>query len=599
MLSLLLIVSALAADAPAVPPGSPVPVVLLQSGRAYLALSESGGGIVGRPIELFAGETSLGRGTIEWTRDDVSATRPLGDPGKAATALASGTAVTARLLPWAEEIQPGGVLRGALGEEPRTLDPAQISTFTERQIASLVHAGLVRLSPAGEVVADLAESYEQHGRTYTFHLRRGALFHSGREATSDDVKLCFQRLLAPQTASPRAWVLSMVLGADKFHKGQAASIAGLDAPDPYTVRVTLAKPFAPFLAHLAMPSAAVYDLSKGASAGTAGSFPGLGAFSLERFETGRLRLARNALSWDPPLLDAAEFAVVPKSADQLLEYETGRLDWLLVPEGDRKKFPPLIAGTPASAKERPLLATYYVGINCARGPGRDPRFRRAVALSLDRVALLKILHLPPDRVAKGILPPSLSPADPPSFLENDLPQAKALASSLATPVPEVQFWVHDASEAATWVGDYVVARLRDAGIKARVVRKPWAAFYDGIGRGEADLFFLSWYADCADPDNFLYVLFHRDNLGAAGNRFGYDDPEVNKKLSLARIETDPALRKKLYAEVEAKLLSDLPCVPLYHGTGLLAAGPKVAGLDMDPLGIVLLRRAHFLQELSP
>ena len=66
-----------------------------------------------------------------------------------------------------------------------------------------------------------ASKYPTTAKTWTFNLRAGAKFHNGREITADDFKYSFERVLNPETRSPKAWMLSIVVGAQEFQDGAA------------------------------------------------------------------------------------------------------------------------------------------------------------------------------------------------------------------------------------------------------------------------------------------------------------------------------------------------------------------------------------------
>ena len=68
--------------------------------------------------------------------------------------------------------EESGFIRLALQTEPTTLDPAFSVDYSSGMLSSLVHANLVRYTPEGELIPDLADSWEvsQDQLTYTFHL---------------------------------------------------------------------------------------------------------------------------------------------------------------------------------------------------------------------------------------------------------------------------------------------------------------------------------------------------------------------------------------------------------------------------------------------
>src|SRR5437016_1801417 len=87
---------------------------------------------------------------------------------------------------------------------------------------------------------EVAQSWDvsQDARTYTFHLKRGIVFSSGNPLTADDVLYSFQRVVnLPK--DPASWLITQT-GIDDRNVASA-----VQAPDPYTVVITLPKPFSP------------------------------------------------------------------------------------------------------------------------------------------------------------------------------------------------------------------------------------------------------------------------------------------------------------------------------------------------------------------
>src|SRR5947199_56194 len=82
------------------------------------------------------------------------------------------------------------------------------------------------------------------GKTYTFHLRQGVKFHDGRPFVARQVVSSLTRVLDPATRSGAASFFAAIDGAKEFVAGSARSVAGLQAVDDSTVRITLATPLA-------------------------------------------------------------------------------------------------------------------------------------------------------------------------------------------------------------------------------------------------------------------------------------------------------------------------------------------------------------------
>ena len=132
-----------------------------------------------------------------------------------------------------------------------------------------VYQGLYQLTDSGKVVPLLADSYtvSPDGLTYTFTLKSGVTFHSGKPMTSADVKASIERVFADASQSAR--------------KSSFQGIAGIVAPTPDTVVVTLSSPSISFIYNLSY----VWIVNKDASDLTTAE-DGTGPYVLDRWTRG-------------------------------------------------------------------------------------------------------------------------------------------------------------------------------------------------------------------------------------------------------------------------------------------------------------------------
>lgn len=125
------------------------------------------------------------------------------------------------------EGQNGGTLNVAYGANPATLDPHLTTNQATRDVARNIYEQLVTLNENYEVVPQLAQSLviSEDGKTYTFHLRKGILFHNAKEMDADDV-----------VASMVKWLSTSTQGKANLKGAHFSKI------DDYTVRLTLQSP---------------------------------------------------------------------------------------------------------------------------------------------------------------------------------------------------------------------------------------------------------------------------------------------------------------------------------------------------------------------
>ncbi len=134
--------------------------------------------------------------------------------------------------------QGGSLTEGIVGS-PRFWNPLLAISDGDRDVTSLVYSGLLKATPDGKLIPDLAESFEisDDGLSYTFHLREKALFHDGTPVTPDDVVFTISRAQDPALKSPR--------------RANWEGVA-VEKVDERTVRLTLKQPYAPFLENATM-----------------------------------------------------------------------------------------------------------------------------------------------------------------------------------------------------------------------------------------------------------------------------------------------------------------------------------------------------------
>ncbi|MFA7252489.1 MAG: ABC transporter substrate-binding protein [Candidatus Paceibacterota bacterium] len=82
----------------------------------------------------------------------------------------------------------GSLTEGIIGS-PRFINPLLELSDADRDLTYLIYSGLMRATPTGDLVPDLAESYtiSEDGLTYNFKIKSDAVFHDGAKITADDI----------------------------------------------------------------------------------------------------------------------------------------------------------------------------------------------------------------------------------------------------------------------------------------------------------------------------------------------------------------------------------------------------------------------------
>jgi peptide/nickel transport system substrate-binding protein/oligopeptide transport system substrate-binding protein len=133
------------------------------------------------------------------------------------------------------------------------------------------------------------------------------------------------------------------------------------------------------------------------------------------------------------------------------------------------------------------------------------------------------------------------------------------------------------------IAELLQAQLREIGIALELRRLDWAAHIQLVDEGAAAFFRQGWIADYPDPENFLTVLFHSRNVGAAGNTSRYRNPAVDRLFDEADGMPSGPARHKRYQEAEQIVLDDAVWISLYHYSSRALIRPWVRGLERSPM----------------
>lgn len=493
--------------------------------------------------------------------------------------------------PWSGDSRLPNHLHLRLNTDPTTLDPALITDVAGGSIAAKLFNGLVRFDEHLDIVPDIAASWSlsPDQRTYTFRLRKDAVFSNGRPVTARDFQYSFERVLDPRTRAPLTWVLDRIAGSQAMLAGAAWQASGITVPDDHTLVLRLDKPFGPFLSLLGMPTAYVVPREDVERLGNEfGSSPaGSGPYVLSEWKRGQsLTLAARTDHFSGrPKLSGIRYRVIPEDLTAVMEFETGGIDVLQVPASEYRRYrtDPAWSGRVLS---RPGLNSYYLGMNCSRPPFDDLRVRRAMNLAIDRQRILDTLLERRGVISAGPVPPALwkdgtaPPAD--SGYAYDPKEARRLLREAGAEGASVQIYISAEPEVLDIV-EVVQEYLRQAGLSASIVQLDWSAFKQAVNRGDADAFWLSWWADYPDPENFLFPLFHSANAGPAGNRSWHHDREFDRLIERAQAAAEERTRYRLYRAAQDRVVRNAPWVFMWHRSDISVFQPWVKDFQLYPL----------------
>jgi len=312
------------------------------------------------------------------------------------------------------------VVRVRLGPgDPPTLDPQLATDTTSHYVITQLMETMYGYAEDGTIEPVGALSYEvsEDGSVYTVSLDPEAKWSDGDPVTAQHYVDGIVRLMDPATAAEYAYVMYYVKGAEEFNTGETTdpSTMGVKALDDFTLEFTLTGPqsfFDSILAFSTTYPARLDVVEAGGELWFETNFVGNGPYQLvEWVHDDHVTLTANS---DHPrgaqaAISTIEFPIIAEDATALAAYENGDVDT------GQDVYPseelPRILEDPVLSQEftrLPRPGTYYVGLNTKLAPTDNVDFRIALAMGVDKRAILDdVLNMPWRLDAYGVIPPEI------------------------------------------------------------------------------------------------------------------------------------------------------------------------------------------------
>jgi ABC-type transport system substrate-binding protein/class 3 adenylate cyclase len=547
---------------------------------------------------------------IDPATDTVVKTIPVANPPQALAGTAAGIYVAVRSSGVEHR---GGTLR-VRETAPDFVDPALAYTPWAWNILSMTNDGLVGFRRVGGIegvqpVPDLAVSLPaptDAGRTYTFRLRTGIRYSTGKPVQPADFRTAIERILEAKTGAPTASYFLDIVGADRCRPGRPCDLSRGIVGEARTVTFHLTKPDGDFLSKLALISAAAVP------AGTPPPSPGhdqhplpaTGPYTITSYRKGHsLTLVRNPYfrQWSADAQPAGypnriTFSFLPNSAG---------LEWAidLVKAGKADIAPNVLAlskaqletlrtGYPSQLRLRPGLSTDFFFLNTSLPPFDDVRVRRAVNDAFDRHAY-EALQGPGYASTCQVLPP-----DYPSYRRTcpytsggpaAVAAARRVVRSAGLSRERVTVWM---PSAGVLQGRFMVHLLNSIGLRARLkvvsIASGIDAYFNSIGNPNTrpQIGYFGWIADYPSVTGFLPPILSC----ASDNVSRFCDPAIDRlfaKAEAAQAE-NPAAAPALWQQAERAVLLQAPIVPDDNPQNVAFVAKHVGNFQYHPEWGVLL-----------
>lgn len=443
---------------------------------------------------------------------------------------------------------PDNSLSLQIASEPNKLDPALNSTVDGACLAILAFSGLYSYDAEGQLVPELAESYEmsEDGMTYTFTLRDGLKWSDGEDLNAEDVVYSWNRLANPETGADYAYLASAIATKEDGTLDIEAS------EDGKTFTVNLNAPCAYFLDLCAFPAFYPVPQQNVESAEGAAENPGAWCVESGFVTSGPMTCTEwkhnESMTYEKnPNYFRADEVSLEKVQFMLSSDDTAI--WNAFEDGSLQFIDTIATDMMATAKEKeeyhnvPTLGTYYAGFNvnselfAGKTVQQAADMRKAMTLLIDRQYIVDTIAQADQEIANTFIPTGMFDGNGGEFRVNDdaytypmedvvgyfdpspeayeanLEEARKLlegagyqfdeSGMLSADTPISMTYLTNDSEGNVKIGESIQQDFAAIGINVTVETREWSVFLDERKQGKFDFCREGWLADYNDPINML------------------------------------------------------------------------------------------------
>ncbi|CDZ58757.1 ABC transporter substrate-binding protein [Neorhizobium galegae] len=481
----------------------------------------------------------------------------------------------------------GGTLRISVDQAASVIHPLLTRVNPEYLVTELLYSNLTRLKVDMSVEPDLAESWTPNdGLTeWTFKLRKGVTFHDGSLFTAKDVVATFKAILDPATASPG--------------RNNVGPISDIVAVDDTTVLFKLSGAYADLPVAMAYTNARIIpaSIATGDLKSLSTKAVGTGPFKLVSYEPDRLIVVeRNPNYYDParPYLDRIEVQVFPDISAEGSAMIAGNVD--IISTLQPTEYLRLDGNAGVEVLRTPSGQFCNINFGCDTAPFNDARVRRAIALTVDREAMVNF-------VTEGFGTPGNDTPLNPSYQffkaakqrQKNIAEAKKLLAEAGFPNGlQATLIASDRPAVRTQLAVALKEMAKEAGITINVQTMPHATYLEQVWKKGS--FYVGFYNMQPTPDGIFKLLYTSD---ASWNETRWNNKAFDALVAEARGTIDAAKRTELYTKAQELMNEEVPSIIPSFFDVLSAKRSWVSGYQAHPRASVFRLDYASLTDKAP
>ena len=494
---------------------------------------------------------------------------------------------------------------------PESFNPQLITSGTTIDAISLqLYDRLLDVDVnSGQLIPGLALSWQvsADGTEYVFNLQPDVQFHHteyftpSRALQAQDVIFTFNRIIEPTHPFHAQ-------GGGVYPYFQSIEwsnlVSRVSAIDSHTVKFELSQPNSSFLSTLATDFSAILSAEYGQqlirnnTLSQIDTLPvGTGPFVFKEYQKDVLiRYHRHPNYWRTLAKpEQLVFDIVPHNARRMAKLLTHECDIIAYPRVAELKL--ISKRADVDIQESTSMNVGFWAFNTQKPPFDNVKVRQALALAINREAIMQAVYYGHATAATSLLPPTSWAYDPNlAPAEYNPTAAKALLTEAgygkgftmniwAMPVQRLY------NPNAIKMAELIQADLAQVGIKAKIVTYEWNSFRRKLTNYAHDSVLIGWAADNADPDNFFRPLLSCSAAITGTNRANWCDKKFDQLINQAILTADQSQRRTIYIEAQQYLAEQMPLISIAHSQRFQAINNDVTGVKINPYGGISLATA--------
>ncbi|WP_217591957.1 nickel ABC transporter substrate-binding protein [Cohnella sp. GbtcB17] len=455
----------------------------------------------------------------------------------------------------------------------------------------MVFESLVENTKDG-IKPSLAESWDisEDGKTYTFHLRQGVVFHDGAPFDAEAAKLNIDAVQA--NASKHAWIKL------------STKIVSVDVVDTYTIKLALSEPYYPTLLELAMTRPYAFlsprDFKNGGTKDGVIGYHGTGPYQLAEHQAEQYAtFTSNEHYWNgAPKIKRITAKVLPAGETTFLALQKGEVNFIftddrgadsidvasmtqLTDSGDYR----LVRSEPMNTK---MLAA---NSGSANSPIRERAVREAIWYSVDRETIGRDIFGGTEKPADALFSPNVNYAD------IELPKRAYDPEKAATMLTDAGWIAGKDGEVRTKNGvklnlklyydanspsqktqaEFIQSTVGEIGVGLALVGEASASIASRRASGDYDLLFNQTWGLAYDPLSTI-AAFTSEAAYLHTTEGMANAQDLYAKIDAVTVSADETARRSLYGEILKSVHDEAVFIPLTHGNVTVVAPRDLQGI---------------------